>query len=756
MDRRAFLGNGSAGFISFSSTARWGFSFTQSELGMRNAPENPVTLQSDQVEVTLNRTDGLPYKYSLKKTGTALDGESAGGKIIAVLCRLDSWEFQPVSLIASSVKETSHQVDFFFHGMWGNSQAVSFSIRYLLDDSTLFVTLEDVQEHHGFQLIQVELPRLASVQPQDDGAWLAHGDEGGSVALLKDATPGHLPPNRFWGNALATLPVVMVGTRKSICVLETTAYMDGTELSVWEHEGQRRASLGTIQAYRVNGSLGYDMNEGNGAPRIHGNRNTPNLLIEQKSSCRLDFIGDVDGNGSIDWLDGAKLVRKRMPPIPNTYYHDKFQYDILCDLPRPRLPVCTFPELEDRVSQLAIMIDGAPQIVQIWGWQYRGKDTGYPAVKEVNHRLGTYEDLLHLKKNCKEKYNSLITLSDNYDDAYKSSPEWDTNVIARRPDGELWFSRDWTGEPSFVIGLAKYMDGPGTARVHYTCDHYKIEDVAHVDVLTYFSIRNDWDINHPASGIKNLKARYKVIDLFKEHGVDVTSEFIRYAFIGKVSSFQNGMSGGVCPFGGQPVPLQSAIYRKSAIWGQQGHPIDNIDRVLKALFYNGYAYVWGSEDPPFNVSINDLTELYYLSHIPWFKFHTLDIQAFRRDGDRAVIQLEGNSNVEVNWKTRDYAVTLNGVEVARNGNTFCPFDDNRIAFYSLRGETLKASLPKGWDGQKVAAISLAIYEPDREEIMVHVTGNLVQLKVPARRPVMLYRDGVGARNRLLPSRSRPS
>jgi hypothetical protein len=39
-----------------------------------------------------------------------------------------------------------------------------------------------------------------------------------------------------------------------------------------------------------------------------------------------------------------------------------------------------------------------------------------------------------------------VTFSDNYDDAYKSSPAWDPKIMARRPDGQLWLSRNWTGE----------------------------------------------------------------------------------------------------------------------------------------------------------------------------------------------------------------------------------------------------------------------------------------------------------------------
>ena len=748
IDRRKFVKFSGAGLLGWTTSARWKYLLADPTLTARAMPNDPVILRSASLEVILDRKDALPYRYRILGPNIEMRGEDLGGGLNAIVCAVAPWEFRPINITVESVKTTAAQADFTCQASWDNKPAISFVLRYLVEGASVLLTMEDITEHDGFQLIQVELPRLATVGQEEEGAWLAHGEDGGSVAMLTHAKAGHLAPNRFWGNVLATLPVVMIGTRRSACILETTAYMDGTELAVWENQGRRGSTLGTIQTHRVNGSLSYDMNEGPGTPRISGNRNTPNLFIEQKSSCRLDFITSPDSSRAVNWLDAAKLVRQRMPPIPNSYYHDKFMYNTLCDLPRPQLPVCTFERLEDRVSQLATMIDGAPQIVHLWGWQYRGKDTGYPAVAEVDHRLGTYDDLIRLKQNC-EKHNALITLSDNYDDAYKSSPAWSNSIVARRPDGHLWFSRNWTGESSYVLGMAKYMDGPGAERTHYTCNRYKLRETTHIDVLTYFSIRNDWDPEHPASGIKNLQARYKVIDLFKQHGVDVTSEFIRYAFIGKVSCFQNGMSGGPCPFDGEPIPLQAAIYRKSAIWGQQGRPLDTIDRVLTMLFYNGYSYVQGSEDPPFDAPVTQLVELFYLSHVPWFKLHQLNIESFRREGDRAILGLEGGSVVEVNHKTREYSVHLEGVEVARDGNTFCPLDDERIAMYSLRGGPLRAKLPSGWDAAKVAAISLAVYEPDRKELPVKIEDGFATIDVPGRRPVMLFRDGAKAKQRLL-------
>ena len=156
-------------------------------------------------------------------------------------------------------------------------------------------------------------------------------------------------------------------------------------------------------------------------------------------------------------IDAAKLVRKRMPPIPNHLYDNAFVYGIRCDEPSYPKASSTFEQCEQLIHQIAELTDYSPQIVHLWGWQYRGKDTGYPAVQEVNQRIGGYDGMMKLMEKAKA-YNCIATLSDNYDDAYRSSPAWDEKIIARRPDGELWESRNWTGENSYIIGLAKYMD----------------------------------------------------------------------------------------------------------------------------------------------------------------------------------------------------------------------------------------------------------------------------------------------------------
>lgn len=132
----------------------------------------------------------------------------------------------------------------------------------------------------------------------------------------------------------------------------------------------------------------------------------------------------------------------------------------------------------------------------------------------------------------------------------------------RRPDGELWQSRNWTGENSFILGMAKYVAASALDRVRFTCDRYRLGETTHVDVLSYYPIRNDWDPTHPAIGTKNLEARYRIIEEFNRHGVDVSSEALRYAFLGTINSFWYMTGPGQDPFGGHAVPMVSTIYRR--------------------------------------------------------------------------------------------------------------------------------------------------------------------------------------------------
>ncbi|HXJ05356.1 MAG TPA: endo-alpha-N-acetylgalactosaminidase family protein [Candidatus Acidoferrum sp.] len=743
IDRRKFLQIGGAGIAGLTTARMSGKLPVDSSYSERSRPSQPVILESSKLELLLDRGDGVPFEYRLRSAKQVFRGEDSGQPIAATVCRLNDWYFSNVSVTAADVKTSENRADFRFEASLDQKLATTFVVRYALVDAAIYITLEDIRELPGFELIDVALPRLVTLREEDGETWLAHADDGGSLVWLRDAKPGILPPNTFWGNVLASLPVVMMGTDKVLCVQETTAYMDSTILAVEGDAGRHRAALGTVQNYRVNGSLCYDMNTGSGTARNCGTAKTPNLLIGQKSSCRLDFVVPSAGKSAVDWLDGARLVRSRMPDIPTHYYDGKFIYGIRCDEPKFDKPGATFEQCEQIVREIASLTDRSPQVAHLWGWQYRGKDTGYPAVAEVNPRIGGLDGLRKLLAEGPH-HNCNITFSDNYDDAYRSSPAWDPAIIARRPDAELWRSRNWTGEDSFVIGLAKYMAGPGLERVRYTCQQYGLHETIHVDVLSYFTIRDDWDPERPASGIRNLfEGRYKVIDEFKRYGVDVSSEAMRYAAIGKISFFWHIASQKTCPFGGKPIPLQPMIYRKSAVWGEGGGRGTLIDRIMTTLFSNGCMHLILRNDTDWK----DVADLYYLNLLPWSKIMNRNIESFEQQGDRTVIGLEGNSRIEQDWAAKTYSVSVNGVEIARDLATCCQLDPDRIAFYAQTGRELVAPMPKGWKKDQLAAILLS--PTGAEAARLGFSDGLIRVHVPGRQPILVFRDGPAAKKRLI-------
>jgi hypothetical protein len=320
----------------------------------------------------------------------------------------------------------------------------------------------------------------------------------------------------------------------------------------------------------------------------------------------------------------------------------------------------------------------------------------------------------------------------NYDDAYKSCPQFSPDIIARRPDGQLWKSVAWAGETSYITGLAKYMQGPGFNRVKYTIGRYGVHDAILVDALSWFAIRNDWDPLHPASGYKNLvDGRFKVIDAFLTYGIHVVSEMLRYPFVGKLTESADGPDGGDDPFGGEPVPMIAVVYRKSTIWGGSGSDHRN---VAMNLFWNARPINWYSD----STDRGEITDFFYLTVVPWMKVHSRDVQSFSRAGYGSEIDLGAGSKIAIDWFTQDYAVTIDNEKIAENNATFCPLDENRVAFYSRLPRHLSAALPTGWDAAAITARSL--YVDHREELPVHVEEGKIDVAVPAGRRIIVYRN----------------
>jgi hypothetical protein len=187
------------------------------------------------------------------------------------------------------------------------------------------------------------------------------------------------------------------------------------------------------------------------------------------------------------------------------------------------------------------------------------------------------------------------------------------------------------------------------------------------------------------------------------------------------------------------------IYRKSAIWGEGGGNGTLIDRVMNTLFYNGCMHLILRND----IERKDVTDLYYLDLVPWFKIMSRNIESFQREGDRTVIGLEGNSRIEQDWAAKTYSVIVEGVEIARDLATFCRLGKDRVAFYAQTERELSVPLPKDW--RPANAVAIALSTDTSEPLAFDVADGHIRVRVPAQRPVMVFQDGAAARKRILPA-----
>lgn len=82
-----------------------------------------------------------------------------------------------------------------------------------------------------------------------------------------------------------------------------------------------------------------------------------------------------------------------------------------------------------------------------------------------------------------------------------------------------------------------------------------------------------------------------------------------------------------------------------------------------------------------------MVAFYYGMMVPWYRVHYRDVESCRREGDRTVIGLAGNSSLDIDWKNKLYTVTVNGAGIARKRRHILPGRQRprRVLFHRRAG-----------------------------------------------------------------------
>ena len=688
-------------------------------------PTQALILENRSIRITFDHADGLPNQYDLLKFNDHFLGGDKNRKIEAVIRKLADHSEKRVDVILSGVKMQPEMANFRYQLTFDHAPVGTFEIHYTLDHSTIFITIENVSESKEFHLIEVITGNLVTIMQKDGPSSFVYNNQAGKLVSLAEAQPGGIGEDTgaFGGYPnISVLPVVALIKPRSVCTMEVQGFCNKTVLDVTRIGKNTQASIGVFTPYYQRGGL-----------------SAPDLIIHQNKICRIDFAGDYDGNGTINWLDAAKMVSDYLPGIPTHFYDDKFLWIIQGQVGRHPVEA-TFDEVSQLISRVSALTDNNPQICYISGWCKGGHDTGYPNVQQLNPLLGDEAAYITLRDEAKKRYNTTVSFDDNYDDQYLNeftTGVFDEDNIAKTADGKHMKFNAWNGQDSsYITGMAHYMrpGGPGEARVDYTATRYGLQSTLLIDAATWWTIRPDYDPNHPAGAPTNLiDGKFRLFDRYqKRYGINITSELLRYPAVGHIAMVCDGPdSQGGNQYGGAgtDIPFLAVAYHKSIYYGCPGG-IPGPNRISEMLYNNNIRHGWLTK----NVADSIITNIYFTNYVPWFKIHNLDILSFKRNGTTIDMELSQNSSIHLSPES--VTAKYQGNIIIRNDDITCPIDDHRITFYSKYNKTLSYPLPAGTDESAVKA--MALYSGRRENVPVSFIDGLITIHCTKQVPVIVY------------------
>lgn len=191
--------------------------------------------------------------------------------------------------------------------------------------------------------------------------------------------------------------------------------------------------------------------------------------------------------------------------------------------------VMNYEQALDNIKKIDAVTRGVKKIVYLVGYQYNGHDTGYPALSLFNKALKREQDAtprasyLWLKKEA-AKYNTIVSVHTNLNDAWMSSPLWHTyyknDLLCKNSDGSL--VAYGTNKDMYRVNLVKeWKLGYLQKRIDEATEQLDLKsggtvhlDVFHPEPSPYHNVTME-DVN---------VVLRKVLRYWRDKGVDVTSE----------------------------------------------------------------------------------------------------------------------------------------------------------------------------------------------------------------------------------------
>lgn len=598
----------------------------------------------------------------------------------------------------------------------GGEPAASFDLRWSVEGRTAKVTVENRVEYASYELLEVRYDSLAELQ---QGHLLDFYGAGREISI-QDSEPAFFEKKYDTRNAAALYDDRMLALVESphIDSLLTTGIV--------QVNGERAGIIG--------GSI---------VCRVRARGDMPSIPVQTPPEFTIE-IPALAGERPT-WKTAARLWRRGLAPngahelYRNTYFYkqlatwgpepeEKWQRDPV-GTTQNLFRAVSFREILENARKFARLTDEPSQILYIAGWQEHGFDTDYPEPYGAEPRCGGMDALRDVLGSGQDE-NIILSLHDNFDDIsfdHASCP-----YTAMDENGQPWRGWVWAGGMTYIMGLKKYVSsGAARERIDRMKRLLPLHDTYHLDVLSAEVCRYDFDPAHPASAQDSLDAKLKIIEEFNRHGLDVTSEMLSHAFIGKIGFALHTRIDTESHYlpGDRFVPLAQMIYHGIIGYCAPGRTVKDM---LWAILLGGQTFYEEDITGPLCVG------RYYLQNIPAMRLYGRRMLDFEEENGKARAIYEGNSCVTANFNQEKYEIVVDGQLIGKDFTTFTQGNHPGVWLaYSLRGGEMRYPVPPALVSAR--GINAAILTEDGvgAAVQAWIEDGEIMLRMPKETPVRI-------------------
>ena len=452
---------------------------------------------------------------------------------------------------------------------------------------------------------------------------------------------------------------------------------------------------------------------------------------------------DRNNDDAVNWMEAALWHRDHMRTPSTTYEPSTFTYNVLLDWVKPvkeppggyAPPITSFAETLEIVRAVAKITGNAKQRVTLVGWQFTGHDTGYPALNQVNERIGGQAGLRKLIKDA-AKYNAHIEYHINLNDSYPGRPLFDPTVLQFNREGKpyVWSHQFEGGPPDYRISNTKqFRSGYFERRVTALLDTVPVSEGIRLDTFRTcdISVGPGEDIGIASETVYGGK----ILNWFIERGIAPLTEGPVDAYYGKLEGVQHRF---VISDPFQILMMQGKLYGGGKIDEGGG----------KALGWSmnlGYSFRKTNEIGGQHLeryTEEEIADMYYLGNLTqsyltkknliWLGAEKVGEKQVEKDGKAVTVPVNNYiarfSDGTVSTVKDDgyWTVVDHDFKSVDGQRRVLPIDDKEVLLYTVDGGNFEWTLPSQW-----ARASISATPVDKSAAVHYIVGPDSRVKIAA-------------------------